>query len=127
MRLNEKDPAHAEVIRQLEQQEPHSKGRFIVNAILHYIHCSETPDISMRQAAPDRAEIEAIVRDILRQQQAAAVGEKTVEASADKDRQLQSEEILAGEPAAEEIEKADANEDMRNLIKGTLSAFRINS
>lgn len=66
LRLNEKDPAHAEVIRVLEQQGPHSKGRFIVNAVLHYIHCGETPDITIRQT-PDRTVIETIVLEILQQ------------------------------------------------------------
>ena len=66
LRPNEKDPAHAEVIRVLEQQGPHSKGRFIVNAVLHYIHCGETPDITIRQT-PDRTVIETIVLEILQQ------------------------------------------------------------
>ena len=44
--------------------------QFLTSAILHYVHCSETPDI--RSAATvDSTEIERIVRQVLAQQQAA--------------------------------------------------------
>ncbi|MDR2025455.1 MAG: hypothetical protein LBQ71_19925 [Hungatella sp.] len=129
LRLNEKDPAHAEVIRLLEQQDPHSKGRFIANAILHYVHCSETPDISIRQM-PDRATIESIVLDILHQQ-------KTDEVSIDETpdfpvRSVRLEEpvrkktSLLPEPEFGEAEESGVDDDVRNMIKGTLSAFRLN-
>lgn len=45
IKFNENDPAHRKVIEILESQGAHSKAPFIVNAILHYIHCPETPDI----------------------------------------------------------------------------------
>ncbi|ADL03734.1 hypothetical protein [Lacrimispora saccharolytica] len=127
LRLNEKDPAHAEVIRLLEQQDPHSKARFIANAILHYVHCSETPDISVRQM-PDRAAIEAIVLDILRQQKGGT--ELTAEVSrsfVEQKEPAQKKPFLPPEPVADEPKSSDVDEDVRNMIKGTLSAFRINS
>lgn len=64
IKFNENDPTHDTVIRLLEKQGPHSKAQFIVNAILHYVNCSETPDISAAQTA-DRASIEKIVMEIL--------------------------------------------------------------
>ena len=64
IKFNENDPTHDAVIRLLEKQGPHSKAQFIVNAILHYVNCSETPDISAAQTA-DRASIEKIVMEIL--------------------------------------------------------------
>ncbi|RFZ77481.1 hypothetical protein DS742_18170 [Lacrimispora amygdalina] len=127
LRLNEKDPAHAEVIRLLEQQDPHSKGRFIVNAVLHYVHCSETPDISARQTL-DRTMIETIVLDILCQQK------ECVESSAEAVRPLMKQEelvqentALLPEPTTNREKQPDADENVRNIIKGTLSAFRVNS
>lgn len=47
---------------------------FLVNAVLHYVQCSETPDVShMRAENPhpllDRNAVENIVVEILRQQQ----------------------------------------------------------
>ena len=64
IKFNENDPAHDAVIRLLEKQGPHSKAQFIVNAILHYINCPETPDIAVPQAV-DRATLEEIVTEIL--------------------------------------------------------------
>ena len=49
IKFNENDPAHDAVIRLLEKQGPHSKAQFIVNAVLHYVNCSETPDASLPQ------------------------------------------------------------------------------
>ena len=67
IKFNEHDPAHQAVIDLLEQQGPRQKAQFIANAVLHYIHCSETPDIHLPQTV-DRAAVEAIVLEILNQQ-----------------------------------------------------------
>ncbi len=64
IKFNENDPAHEAVIRLLEKQGPHSKAQFIVNAVLHYINCPETPDVAAPRAV-DRAAIEEIVAEIL--------------------------------------------------------------
>lgn len=123
LRLNEKDPAHAEAIRVLEQQDPHSKGRFIVNAILHYIHCGETPDISIQQAVPDRAAIEAIVLEILQQQNA----KPGTQSPAPPQKPEEHRTVRLPEPVAEQDSESEADEDTMNLIKSALSAFRSNS
>ncbi len=72
IKFNENDPAHRAVIDILEQQGPRQKAQFIANAVLHYIHCSETPDIRITQIV-DAAFIEKIVLEILKEQ---GVGEK---------------------------------------------------
>ena len=64
IKFNENDPAHDAVIRLLEKQGPRSKAQFLVNAVLHYINCPETPDIAIPQTV-DRAAIEEIVAEIL--------------------------------------------------------------
>ena len=64
IKFNENDPAHDAVIRLLEKQGPRSKAQFLVNAILHYINCPETPDIAIPQTI-DRAVIEEIIAEIL--------------------------------------------------------------
>ena len=61
------DPAHRQVIAILNQQ-GRRKAQFIVNAVQHYLHCSETPEIP--QAPPlDTRVLEEIVRHILEEQQ----------------------------------------------------------
>ena len=42
--FNPGDPSHRQVAELLTQQ-GRRKAQFLVNAILHYIHCPETPDL----------------------------------------------------------------------------------
>lgn len=59
------DPQHGQVAQILEGQGRY-KARFIANAVMHYLYCSETPDIP--QSAPiDRKMLEKIVLDIIGQ------------------------------------------------------------
>lgn len=138
LRLNEKDPAHAEVIRVLEQQPPHSVGRFIANAVLHYVHCSETLDISAGQT-PDRAAIEELIRNILRQQGMNGGEKKLTEQVGQTKNTLYAEQVTQIPHWAEQqdekeasvkqggIRKSDTEESTRALIQNTLCAFRNNN
>lgn len=135
LRLNEKDPAHAKVIRVLEQQPPHSVGRFIANAILHYVHCRETPDISVGQT-PDRVAIETMIRDILRQQGTRDEEDESGEQNIQSEKSLYlrqetevSKRLEAGNPKdtfveRKELPQSDVEDNTRMLIQNTLSAFR---
>lgn len=69
VRFNMADPQQKAVIDLLNQQGRY-KAQFLTSAILHYVHCSETPDIQSA-ATVDSTEIERIVRQVLAQQQAA--------------------------------------------------------
>ena len=70
VRFNMADPQQKAVIDLLNQQGRY-KAQFLTSAILHYVHCSETPDIRSA-AAVDSTEIERTVRHVLAQQQTAA-------------------------------------------------------
>lgn len=128
LRLNEKDPAHAEVIRVLEQQPPHSIGRFIVNAVLHYVHYSETPDTSVGLLL-NRNAIEAIVRDILRQQDITVneneLGERMLQQEQTESMNEKNKQFSVGQSDGN-VQENDVNESTRTLIQNTLSAFRSN-
>lgn len=67
VRFNAADPQQRTVIELLNQQGRY-KAQFLTSAILHYIHCPETPEI--QGTVTDSAEIERIVRHVLAQQQA---------------------------------------------------------
>lgn len=101
IKLNENDPAHEKAIRLLESQRPHSKAQFVVAALLHYEE--NRAAVEGKEPAIDRAGIEAIVRDILKQAKAAP-------------------------PAAEQEDNLSADTEKHNpalaLISDTLSAFR---
>ena len=67
IQFNIADPSHRQIVDILNQQ-GRRKAQFIVNAVQHYLHCSETPEIP--QAAPaDIQLIEKIVQQILEKQQ----------------------------------------------------------
>lgn len=50
--FNPGDPAHRQAAELLNQQ-GRRKAQFLVNAILHYIHCPETPDLPELHVKPD--------------------------------------------------------------------------
>lgn len=66
IQFNPGDPKQLSVSELLEQQGRH-KAQFITNAILHYIHCPETPEIPEPQPI-DRDLLEQLVMDILKRQ-----------------------------------------------------------
>jgi len=70
VRFNMADPQQKAVIDLLNQQGRY-KAQLLTSAILHYVHCPETPDIRSA-AAVDSTEIERIVCHVLAQQQTAA-------------------------------------------------------
>ena len=57
------DPQHQQVAEILNRQ-GRRKAQFLVNTVLHYIHCSETPDIPQQPPVNTDA-IETIVRRIM--------------------------------------------------------------
>ena len=68
IQFNPADPTHRQTADLLNQQ-GRRKAQFLVNAVMHYIHCSETPDIAP-PAVFDTALIETVVRRILKEQKA---------------------------------------------------------
>lgn len=66
IQFSEGDPLHQQTASILNKQ-GRRKAQFLVNAVLHYLHCSETPDIP--QPPPvDVGTIETIVRRIMEEQ-----------------------------------------------------------
>lgn len=66
IQFNSGDPQHQQTAEILNQQ-GRRKAQFLVNAVLHYLHCSETPDIP-QPASVDVGTIETIVRRIMEEQ-----------------------------------------------------------
>ena len=112
--FNSQDPQHRIVIDLINQQ-GRRKAQFIVNAVLHYIHCPETPDIP--QPAPvDSKMIEEIVLRILQQRTAA-------------DPMPEPKQTAAKRPTISESVHMDEMEDLlgkdgMSTIVNTLAAFR---
>ena len=72
LRFNISDPIHLATVELLEKQPDHGKAQYIANAVVFYnTHFADDPQpLRAAAAAPaiDRAAIEAIVREILRQE-----------------------------------------------------------
>ena len=63
IQFSEGDPLHQQTAAILNQQ-GRRKAQFLVNAVMHYLHCKEAPDIP-QPAQVDVDAIEAIVRRIM--------------------------------------------------------------
>ncbi len=130
IKYNHNDPAHDAVIRLLEKQGSHSKAQFIVNAVLHYVNCPETPDVSLAQTA-DRASIKKIVMEILHDRDS---GQQDSAVDAGSRKMIRTEQVSA-EPSRRrcdtepeqkkiEFEKKEIDEGTWAMIADTMSAFR---
>lgn len=123
IKFNENDPTHDTVIRLLEKQGPHSKAQFIVNAILHYVNCSETPDISAAQTT-DRVSIEKIVMEILNNRDN---GQQDTVNGIGSSKAIREEPVPAGlqEQRRDAEPKQEAMDEAAwAMIADTMSAFR---
>lgn len=123
IKFNENDPTHDTVIRLLEKQGPHSTAQFIVNAILHYVNCSETSDISAAQTA-DRASIEKIVMEILNNRDN---GQQDTVNGIGSSKAIREEPVPAGlqEQRRDAEPKQEAMDEAAwAMIADTMSAFR---
>jgi len=122
IKFNERDPSHEVIIRILEEQGPHSKAQFIANAILHYMHCTQTPDITLPQAT-DKTYIKKIVLEILKQ-------ESFLHTQASEDNSiLQPPKVTKAEVLKQQDSKPMkqlVDDKTFALISDTLSAFRNN-
>lgn len=116
IKFNIMDPAHRQVIDTLEPM-GRTKAQFIANAVLHYLHCSQTPDIP-QQAPADYAAVEAIVRRILDERLREPPTQPPARQQSTQKKLRKSEDIR--------LEDAEAilGEDGMAAIADTLSAFR---
>lgn len=122
IKFNENDPAHEAVIRLLEKQGPHRKAQFIVNAVLHYVNCKETPDISPAQAA-DEASIEKIVMKVLSRRNG---GQQDKGNAAYLGKEIREEQAPADQELEQSIgqEQKEVGEAAWAMIADTMAAFR---
>ena len=105
---------HQQVVDMLNQQ-GRRKAQFVVNAIQHYLHCSETPNIP--QPAPvDTVAIETIVRRIMEEQSSSQMPAEAKHEPVK--RTVKSEQIDFGDAADLLGEEGVA------AIRNTMASFR---
>lgn len=128
LRFNISDPVLRTAVELLELQPAHSKAQYVANALIYYnAHFSDDPQ-PLKVPVIDRAAIEAIVREIMCQEEQAT--DKVI--SAEKSSPPKKNKIAP--PTQEWMEKpseilttdgASEVDDMtRNLIASTMAAFR---
>ena len=108
------DPQHQQVAEILNRQ-GRRKAQFLVNTVLHYIHCSETPDIPPQPPVNTDA-IETIVRRII-EEYSEKPTRQDVRKTPEK-KTVKSEEI-AFDDAAELL-----GEDGIAAVRNTIASFR---
>ena len=109
------DPQHQQVAEILNRQ-GRRKAQFLVNAVIHYLHSSEPPDIPQPQPI-DTNVIEMIVRRIMAEESSKPIaGEQSIQPPAQ--RSIKSEQINFGD--ASDL----LGEDGIAAIKNTMASFR---
>ena len=108
------DPQHQQVAEILNRQ-GRRKAQFLVNTVLHYIHCSETPDIPQQPPVNTDA-IETIVRRIM-EEYSEKPSRRDVKQAPEK-KAVKSEEIVLSD-AAELL-----GEDGMAAVRNTIASFR---
>jgi len=113
------DPTHLQAAEILNRQGRRSKAQYLVNAVLHYENCGETPNIQ-RLAAFDEKVIEAVVNRILRDREEngapAPVGPVSVKQT---ETRSQSADEVNFDDAVEAL-----GEDGFKAVAGALDMFR---
>ncbi len=107
------DPQHQQVTEILNRQ-GRRKAQFLVNTVLHYIHCTETPDITQPPVNTDA--IEAIVRRIMEEY---AQKPTRQEVRSTPEKKTVKTEKIAFDDAAELL-----GEDGMAAIRSTMASFR---
>lgn len=115
IQFNPNDPKQLSVSELLEQQGRH-KAQFITNAVLHYIHCPETPEIP-GPLSIDRSMLEQMVMDILKRQG----GELHSSAQKEESAGVAKPELTPEVPT--ELEKLFGRDGI-SAISSTLMAFQ---
>ena len=114
IQFNSGDPQHQQVAEILNRQ-GRRKAQFLVNTVLHYIHCTETPDIPQQPPVNTDA-IEAIVRRIMEEYQPKTTRQDVRQTPEKKT--VKSEEI-AFDDAAELL-----GDDGMAAVRNTIASFR---
>mgnify|MGYP004666285489 CR=1 FL=1 len=113
IQFNSGDPQHQQVTEILNRQ-GRRKAQFLVNTVLHYIHCTETPDIPQPPINTDA--IETIVRRIMEEYAQKPIRQDV--RSMPEKKPVKTEEI-AFDDAAELL-----GEDGMAAIRSTMASFR---
>lgn len=128
LRFNIGDPVQRAAVELLELQPPHSKSQYIANALVYY-NANFADDPQPVKASPpalDRAAIEAIVKEILRQETKRAEQPITSSVSPQKDRIDSPISEQSKEPDDKLIqgETTEVDHAIRSMIFDTMAAFR---
>ena len=132
IKFRENDPDHERTICILESQGQRNIVPFLVNAVLHYVQCSETQDVAHMvadnsQQAISRDIIEDIVKEILRQQGIIKEEQKPESGMYP----IIDNKVIPNIKEEVQTEKVESikpqnvvNDDMWAMIARTLSSFR---
>lgn len=127
LRFNIGDPVQRTAVELLELQPPHSKSQYIANALAYY-NANFADDPQPVKVAPpviDRTTIEAIVKEIMRNetQHADISSDKRVGAKTEPVLPS-SQQMPAPDYELQQGEKLKIDDATRDMIFSTMAAFR---
>lgn len=127
LRFNIGDPVQRTAVELLELQPPHSKSQYIANALAYY-NANFADDPQPVKVAPpviDRTTIEAIVREIMRQETQHAGVSSDKQVGAKTEPVLPSiQQMLAPDYELQQGEKLEIDDATHDMIFSTMAAFR---
>ena len=116
IKFNIYDSRHLQVINILESQGKRNKAPYIVNAILHYINCGQSPSIP-QDSDVLRQTVESIVQELLNRQSTAIYSEDQETQKSLPKKVRQSEDIGLED-------NIDFNDDIFKSVQHSLNLFR---
>ena len=126
LRFNIGDPVQRTAVELLELQPPHSKSQYIANALAYY-NANFADDPQPVKVAPpviDRTTIEAIVREIMRNETQHADVSSDKRVGAKTEPALPSIQQPAPDYELQQGEKLEIDDATRDMIFSTMAAFR---
>lgn len=122
--FNRTDPNHLQVVEVLNQQK-HRKAQFIVNAVLHYLNCPETPVI--QESVPvDKQAILNIVAQYLKEREYSGTRVQLTQAQPAASQPRKTDQCVQIRMEGTVLDDAEAllGADGLAAIADTMSAFR---
>ena len=120
--FNRADPNHLRVVEILNQQK-HRKAQFIVNAVLHYLSCPETPTIQEATPVDKKAILEIVIHYLESRERDGARASSTNKHTSIQSRSM--DKSISAHTAEAALDQAGTllGEDGLAAIADTMNAF----
>lgn len=120
--FNRTDPNHLRVVEVLNQQK-HRKAQFIVNAVLHYLGCPETPATQEPAPVDKQAILEIVIQYLERLERGGTETKPTLKGAFGQRRALEKSILVSTEVTGLDESDTLLGADGLAAIADTMNAF----